>query len=237
MNDESLSNLDPSQLLARCRNTQPDNSHERFCFELFRGAIIRQNQHCWALIYEQYQKLVFRWALDVLQSSGLAEKQPDTLPETFVVEAFATFWRAYTVAKLESADGIASVLSYLKSCVVTTVLQARRQAQRRLVQAEWDESAVDPQATADALTEPEKQLLHENYAAQLWQLVDANCHDEAERIVARLSFVADLKPHAILARHPDLFSDVAQIYTMRRNLKNRLSRNEALRLLGKEGAE
>jgi hypothetical protein len=50
-------------------------------------------------------------------------------------------------------------------------------------------------------------------------------------VLARLSFISDLKPSEILERHPDLFTDVAEIYTMRRNLKNRLWRDKELQEL------
>lgn len=233
MQDATLTDWEPDQLAARCRESRSDNSHERFCLALFHCAIARRNERCWALLYAQYQKLVLRWTLDTLQIGSPPLEQT---PEEFVVEAFATFWRAYRADKLASAEGVASVLSYLKSCAVTTVLQAQRRAQKRTLQTEWDEQLLEQKGAA-APTQPEQRLLTASYATQLWQLVDANCHDEAERIVARLSFVANLKPNVILERHPDRFSDVAQIYAIRRNLKNRLSRNEALRALWKEGAE
>ncbi|MEZ4558707.1 MAG: hypothetical protein R2854_20130 [Caldilineaceae bacterium] len=42
-----------------------------------------------------------------------------------MMAAFAAFWRGYTTEKLDKADGLGSVLRYLKSCVLTEVLAAQ----------------------------------------------------------------------------------------------------------------
>jgi hypothetical protein len=78
---------------------------------------------------------------------------------------------------------------------------------------------------------PEEQYLATMWQEKLWQVVNRCCYDERERVLARLSFVSDLKPSEILDRHPDLFADVAEIYTLRRNLKNRLWRDKDLQEL------
>ena len=48
------------------------------------------------------------------------------------------------------------------------------------------------------------------------------------------SFAYDLPPRAILARHPTLFADVDAIYTIKRNLIERLKRNPDMRRLYQE---
>jgi hypothetical protein len=66
--------------------------------------------------------------------------------------------------------------------------------------------------------------------------VDHCCQHERDRILVRLSLVANLKPRVILAQHPELFIDVTEIYALSRNLKQRLRRDEALRQLWREWA-
>jgi hypothetical protein len=225
----------PIQLAARCRGSRPDNSHEPFCFELFRRAIVEKSEQCWSAIFQQYQKLLYRWTLDFAKSHVALEQ---AVAEELVLDAFTAFWRAYTVDKLNNANGLASILSYLKSCAATSVLQLQRKADKTILQMAWDEKVVDAQTAAESTgTAPDKLLFAQISAEQLWALVDSCCYDEKERIIARLSFVADLKPTVILEHHPDLFLDVAEIYTIRRNLKNRLWRNEQLRVLWGETSD
>ena len=222
----------PLQLLARCHASQPDNSHEPFCFELFRRAIIEKSEQCWSAIFQQYQKLLYRWTLDFAKSNISLE---ESVVEELVLDAFTAFWRAYTAEKLNNAHGLASVLSYLKSCTATSVLQLQRKADKNALQIAWNETVVDAQtATSNKGTAPDRLIFEQISAEQLWALVDSCCYDEKERIIARLSFVSDLKPNLILEHHPDLFVNVAEIYTIRRNLKNRLGRNELLRVISGE---
>ncbi len=217
------------QLVAGCQEKRPDNSHEPYCFELFRRAIADKDQACWAAIYRQYQKLIGRWLLEILQDQASVQQE---MLEPLVSEVYVAFWHAYTVEKLAQAQGLQSVLSYLKACAGTTALQVRRKAKKSVLETEWDQSAVDnDSAHTSASNRPEQALNRKLFAERLWQLVDSICLDEQERIVARLSFVSNLKPNAILERHPESFRSVEEIYTMRRNLKNRLARNPDLRAL------
>lgn len=226
----SVDQLTVGQLLTGCQNTRPDNTHEPFCFELFRRAIVDKSDSCWAALYGQYQKLVGHWLLEFSKSSQL----PGELSlEEMVASTFAAFWRAFTADKLQQADGLGSILTYLKSCAATTVLQIRRKAAKTLPVIAWEQLEAETQVvTSNSTNSPEQQVLTAVNAQQLWALVDSCCSDERERILARLSFVSDLKPVAILELHPQLFSGVEEIYTIRRNLKNRLLRNEALRQMG-----
>ena len=59
--------------------------------------------------------------------------------------------------------------------------------------------------------------------------MEAELLDQAERLVARLCLVLDLKPREVYERHPDRFADVADVYRVKRNLLERLRRSPAIR--------
>lgn len=228
----TLAEWTPSQLHASCRASRPDNTHEPYCFELFRRAIVEKSEQCWAAIYAQYKNLVYQWALTFAKSTAPIG---EWAIEDLVVDAFTAFWRAYTVEKLSYAESLGSILSYLKSCVVTTVLQAQRKVAKDVIEVGWDTELIEAQYMPTQTASGVDQLIFKEMgAAQLWAIVDTCCHDEKERIIARTSFVLDLKPSSIIEAYPDLFTDVAEIYTIRRNVKNRLWRNEQLRALVEE---
>jgi DNA-directed RNA polymerase specialized sigma24 family protein len=223
----SVDQLSIQQLVTGCQHTRPDNTHEPFCFELFRRAIAHQSDQCWAALYGQYQKLVGHWLLEFSKSSQPPGNQ---MLEELVASTFAAFWRAFTAEKLQQAEGLGSILTYLKSCAATAVLQIRRKAARTVSTVAWEQLELETHSIPSSrASNPEQQVLTTVHAQHLWAIVDSVCSDERERILARLSFVSDLKPVAILELHPQLFSGVEEIYTIRRNLKNRLLRNEALR--------
>ena len=223
----ALARLTPVQLQEGCQQSRPDNLHEPFCFELFRRAIVEKSEQCWSAIYQQYQKLVFGWTLQFAKTN---DRIGDVTIEEMVLDAFTAFWRAFKPDKLANAERLASILAYLKSCAATSVLQARRKAENKLVETAWDEIVIDSEtATTQVQTRSVDVLLQQINAEQLWTIVDHRCLTEKDRIVARLSLVANLKPRLILEQHPELFASVAEIYMLSRNLKNRLGRDEALR--------
>ncbi|MDQ3248502.1 MAG: hypothetical protein M3Q45_04765 [Chloroflexota bacterium] len=225
----TLTQLTPAELQSGCAQSRPDNAHEPFCFELFRRAIFERSEVCWAAVYAQYQKLVYGWTL---QFARHKDGVGNTTVEELVSDAFTAFWRAYTPVKLDQAERLNSVLSYLKSCAATAVLQARRKAEKEVQHADWDELVVDRQtAGSQTATRPEVALLQQTGADQLWTIVERCCLDEHDRLLARLNLVTNLKPRAILEQHPALFADIAEIYTRLRNLKNRLARDAQMREL------
>ena len=225
----NLSEQSPEFLAAGCSQKQADNRHEPFCFELFRRAIGYRDEHCWSILYTEYYRLVGQWAAQFVRRSAPLLETP---PEELIADAFTSFWRAYTAEKLQNAEGLPAVLSYLKSCVTTAVLQAKRKQDRRIKSVDWEQEIHgDGLSTDQDANRPETQMIAQMTRDTLWQLVKETCTDEKEEILARLSFVADLTPSAILERHPELFIDVKEIYTLRRNLKNRLARNKGLQAL------
>jgi hypothetical protein len=226
-------NLSISTLTSECADVRTDRSHENFCLELFRRAIAEHSPECWSAIYAQYRKLVIHWILECLRSGR--ELEQSTLDE-LVLGAFTAFWQGFTSEKLQRAEGLASVLKYLKSCAFTAVLQFRRRAATRQERS-LEPLADDETAGGSVLRSPsnvEREILHAQQAHHLWEIVDHHCADDRERLLARLSFVADLTPSRIMALHPGIFGSAEEIYALRRNLRNRLMQNPQLRRMQQE---
>ena len=222
----ALAQLTPSELQAGCQQSRPDNAHEPFCFELFRRAIVEKSETCWSAIYQQYKNLVYRWIIQFAKTDTLVG---GVSIEEMVLDAFTAFWRAFTPDKLQNAGYLASILAYLKSCAATAVLQAQRKLDSFALETEWDEVLVESQKGAIQPTmRADELLLKQMYAERLWTVVERCCKDDKERVIARLCLVANLKPRQILEHYPTLFADIAEIYMLNRNLKNRLGRDKQL---------
>ncbi|MEM7129101.1 MAG: hypothetical protein AAF702_22405 [Chloroflexota bacterium] len=222
----TLQNFSPQQLRERCGQRQSDNSHEQFCFELFHRAIVEKSEQCWSAIYQQYHQLIYGWL------KSYVDNQPSLrhiVIDEIVQTVFMNFWRAYTAEKLAKANGMASVMRYLKTCAGTAILQEIRKSKREKNQVgsvlPIDESEFVSIPSSHSTERTVHQRLDEK---QIWEIVDGICHDERDQVIARLSLVSNLKPKFILEKHPDLFKDVKEIYTRRQNLKERLERDTAL---------
>ena len=66
-------------------------------------------------------------------------------------------------------------------------------------------------------------------ADELWTAVEACCTDDRDRLIARLVLQAGLKPRHIAEQFPHRFSDVSEVYRIKRNLIDRLRRDPTVR--------
>jgi DNA-directed RNA polymerase specialized sigma24 family protein len=192
------------------------------CYDLFRRAIEQRDADAWADIGRHYRGLLAAWAA---QSSarGLIAEQPEDIAD----QAFARAWAALSSARFSAFPHIASLLAYLRTCVRATVIDhAREQAgQLRAVQS------IDTAVVAAA---PEQAVLADLDRTEIWRLILQITSNLQEQIIVRESLVYALPPRAIQARHPDQFTDVVQVYRVKRNLINRFQRNRELQRLWQE---
>jgi len=195
---------------------------DRFCLELFRRAVVARSAAAWERICTLYYSLVRKW---VLQETRDWQMVCEHDREALINGGFSRFWQYYTADKLEQSIGLGSVLAYLRTCVVSEVGQWKRQAERRRLEIPADEGMSSLPASG---AEPERVVLRQMEAQELWAIVRDHCHDERDRIIAWLSFAADWGPGQIQSAHPQLFPDINDIYRRKRNLRDRLRRDERL---------
>lgn len=225
--------LQPQQLLAGCRNVKVDKSHEAFCLELFRRAVVGKSQECWAALYEQYVKLVYFWTIEYAKRKTAVGSSSI---EDLVQETFTTFWRAYSPSHFAKAAALGSVLKFLKSCAWSSVQHAVRKVK---AQQEDDRDISNDEVAIVPVAQPmftEQQILTNVAVEELWQAVEACCNNESEKKIARLRFVEGLKPKEIMVRHPDLVQTENEVYKLLRNIKDRMDRNLYIQELRKDWA-
>jgi hypothetical protein len=184
-------------------------------YELFRRAIVYRDAEAWAAIHACYRPLLISWAYRCGAGTDTAESADDIADQ-----ALARAWAVLTPAHFAAFASLAQLLSYLRACVATTVIDSTR---------------------AKAATEHAQQALHTNAPATpeqivlatldrdaLWRAVIALVATPVEHIVLVESLVYGFPPRTILARHPQLFPDIATIYSTKRSLFNRLQCNSNL---------
>lgn len=219
-----------AQLLKLCRDRLPDNSHERFCIELFQRAILASDSDSWNAIYNQYYRLVYKW---VSEASSSHELLAEITIDDLTIEAFAAFWKSYQAKQLNAASGLRSILAYLKMCVLSAVGQAHRNTKRLVMTVEWEQVAY---AYSDReQKQMDEQILDEMSEKEIWAEIEQACQDEKDLIIARLGIVANLKPKKIMELHPAFFKHAREVYDRRRNLRDRLQRNPRLQSMLKIG--
>jgi hypothetical protein len=223
---EEISRLVVDELAQKCR--QETNNYfrhqdhdDRYCFELFRRAIQKQDKYAWDAICVQYQSLVTGW---VSQHPGFESSGEEA--EYFVNGAFGKISGTLSPEKFQSFSDLGYLLRYLKMCVHSVITDYNRAADYAdlsgLDEAEEEES---PEMS------PEDQALDDSNRQAFWSLTRTRLHDEKERLVIHGSFVLDLKPQEIYEHFQSVFSDVDEIYRVKQNIIARLRRDAEFRKL------
>jgi DNA-directed RNA polymerase specialized sigma24 family protein len=189
--------------------------------ELFRRAIVDNDEAAWAAVIDLYRPL--------LQAQTARRSLRDLVSEDngFCVDrAFQRFWQATRAGRLRDLSDLASILSYLKLCLASVMLDEARARSRQLA------TSIDTVSPEASLTDDPSEVAVGRVArAELWRAVNAELRSDDERLVARLSFLRGLTPREIFARHPDRFEDVVSVYRTKRNIVDRLRHSRAIRRL------
>lgn len=188
----------------------------RYCFELFRRAIVVRDNDAWNAVYAQYASEVEKWVYRHPEFAFLNEEAQD-----FIVQAFGRFSKYFTAEKFTNSRNLAAILSYLQMCVNGAITDTWRKLRR--VQIE-QESREEEQEFSESDPTPEDLLQNDEF----WRLIKNKAKD-SEYIVVYASFYLALSPREILAEYPGEFSSVKEIYQHKANFLERLARDEEIK--------
>lgn len=193
----------------------------RYSYELFRRAMVDRDEAAWELIFSHYNGLVEGW----VRRNGAFLRSGES-SEFFVVGAFSKFWKAITPERFTAFPNLASLLHYLQLCTTSVVIDTvRTQSWSEVV----PEDTAGPFASSHAT--PDEEAVDRVQREEFWRLIDAQLHDEMERVVVYSSFILGLTPRAIFARWNNLFGSINDVYNVKRNVLGRLGRNAQIRQL------
>lgn len=215
----SLSDLARSCREETARFLRHEVSRDEYCFELFRRAICDRIQPAWDAVFTQYRGMVLAWVRRHPMASAAHEED-----EYWVNRTFDRFWSAVGPERFTAFHSMAAILRYLKLCTHSLLLdeaRSRRTIERDAPFEQLTESAETPDVAETAIGQLS--------GSDLWETISAELQDGAERQVAYLCLVLDMKPREVHDRHPDLYPTVDDVYRTKRNVLDRLRRNPAIR--------
>jgi len=191
------------------------NNDSQWCFELFRRAIRVSDQSAWELICDQYQPLVTGW---VRQHPGFDATGEDI--QYFVNGAFGKISVSLTPDKFGRFSDIRSLLSYLKMCVHSVIVDYNRLAEEAPL---YDLDDISSEPSTDPLVEV--QTLDEEYQREFWDWVKSRLHDEKEQLVVYGLYILGFKPRELYEKFHTKFDSVDDIYRTIQNVLARLRRD------------
>jgi len=199
-----------------CCSLQRVPSLSCVCLELFCRAVVEREDAAWVAVYAQYAGMVRRWL-------ALPEAEGDE----GVAIVFERFWQAVDGPKFARFPSLAAILQYLKVCAYTARIDRGRRAQATA--GEWSlDAATHVVAARDNVEEMVAGRLD---AVEFWAMVRTLLCDDREGVVLYLSYVLGLSPREICAHDRGHFSNVAEVYRLKRTVLDRLRRAPDMRAL------
>ena len=189
---------------------------ETIGFELFRRAIMLRDETAWLDISLRYRPMFISWAAQI-NANGVTDEHCDDIAD----RAFARAWAALSPERFAQFPNLSSLLGYLRTCVSATSIDMARSANAR-------ERAYQRVETSSIAT-PEDLVLERMERSELWHTAIEAAHSAQERVVLVENFLIELPPREILARHPDLFANIHEVYMAKRHLLSHLQRSAELR--------
>jgi hypothetical protein len=193
----------------------------RFCYELFRRAILLRDEQAWAGIYNQYLRLVTHWVERHAVFSASGEEA-----QFFANRAFEKVWLGITPEKFATFTDLAAILRYLQLCVHSVMIDHARQKEQKLKLDAIEDSHYRPRSGGTAV---EDHIAHHLDRKTFWRWLSQQFNDEREHYVVYGMFILALKPREVQSQFPNVFADVSDVYRTKENLLARLRRSEELK--------
>jgi hypothetical protein len=187
-------------------------SDDHYCLEIFRRAVILQENEAWASLQRQFGENVRIWFARHPNREAALRHDGE---QSYIDSAFRRFWQAVSEQQL-TFHTLASALSYLHLCLNCAIMDTLRAYARPKEEPlpDYGQSIADEPAVEDSYQENE-----------LWEVIEALLPGEKEKRVAFLHFHCNLKPREIIHYCPGEFSNEDEIYRLRRNIMERILRN------------
>lgn len=221
-------------LVDHCRQeTEQYLRHEpydqRYCFEIWRRAIVERDEAAWDSLVGQYGGFVRRWLTLRLAHFPALRFEEDAL----VNGVFINFYRFVGPEKFANFHNLSGILQYLKLCCGTIVADAQRDFQARNLDISLDRSTGPGEAGGEQALEAkvsddfdmEESVAYSTDRATFWQGIWQKLPDPADRLLVYLRYVLGMPPREIVQLYPQHFSDVTAVYRRNKNLLWRLRNN------------
>jgi hypothetical protein len=184
---------------------------DEYGLELLRRATIQNDQEAWDWIQQCFGGMVHGWLHRHPCSTAVCRLESE---ENYVAQAFERFWQATTLTQHVKFNSLAAGLQYLRACLNGVILDTLR---------------VYARPREMSLPEPgepgEPHVEEATDSSEVWEILQTMLPDEREKWLAYLSFLCGLKPREIMRFCPQEFSDIHEIYRLRRSIMEQVLRN------------
>jgi hypothetical protein len=196
-----VTHLTIDELCRRCaeeteKYARRQESDPQYCFELMRRALAEDSHEAFERVYQIYERQTIVWVHSHSMFSQTGEE-----PEFFARAALSALYFALRGEKFLRFGSLPQVLSYLKTCVHTSIMQYLRDQRSARVASIEEAGELGAQLDMSAGVS----------AHELWEHICSLLPDDRSRALARMALVQDLKPRQIVAAAPSEWRDEREV--------------------------
>ena len=207
--------LSVSTIVALCQQEiqayrRGEPSNETYGLELLHRAIVLGDHNAWAGLQQCLSALVRTWLRTYPHREEACRWESE---ETYVALAFERFWQATAQQQL-AFKSLAGALVYLRASLHGAILDTLR------VYTRPKEVPLPEPGEPD---EPYGE--DQSNSSEVWEFLQTILPSAHEQRLAYLLYHCGLKPREIVRFCPQEWSDVQEIYRLRRNIVERVLRH------------
>src|SRR5215469_13722499 len=184
---------------------------EGYGLELFRRATVEGDAEAWEWVQHCFGESVLGWLRRHPSRAAAYRLESE---ENYVALTFERFWQATSLSQQVAFKTLAAALQYLQASLHGAILDTLRAYSRP------KEIPLPEPGEPDELFEEEQ-----TEGSEVWEMLQTLLPNQREQRLAYLLFYGGLKPREIVRFCPQEWSDVQEIYRLRRNILERLMRN------------
>src|SRR6266699_2946166 len=184
---------------------------DTYGIELLHRATFQDNQEAWTWVQHCFGVMVRGWLRRHPQRKVACRLESE---ETYVAQTFERFWQATAFNQRVEFSTFAAALQYLRASLNGAILDMLRAYAR------------PREISLPGPGEPGELLVEDSIEnSEDWEILHMILSNPREQRVAYLLFHCGLKPREIVHFCSQEWSDVQEIYLLRRNIMERLVRN------------
>jgi hypothetical protein len=173
--------------------------------ELFRRATMQDDQEAWAAVQRCFSGIVRDWFRSHPSRETACHLESE---DYYVTQAFERFWQTAASSQCVEFNRLSTALQYLRTSLQGAILETLRDYARPV--------GVSLPVSGEPRVEDGTD------GCEVWDTLKTILSNPREQRLAYLLFQSGLKPREIVSYCPHEFSEVHEIYRLRRNILDRL---------------
>lgn len=183
---------------------------EEYCLEIFHRALMLRDEHAWEVLVQRFSPTIIGWLRrhPYREEAARAHIQEKDYADLTI----ARLWVAARNQPLEF-HSLAGALRFLHKTLNAAVIDTIREIKSKELPIQ-ETAFVDP-------VEPE-----EDESVERWEAIKRMLPDQREKRLAQLIFYCNLTPRDVVHFCSQEFSDIREVYKLKRSILDRLRRNK-----------